>query len=67
MAHKLDEAQFDARRQADNDIDLSDIAAMTYAQLDTYIDNNVTDLPSARAYLRKISRIVLAILKKYGD
>ena len=67
MAHKLDEAQFDARRQANNDIDLSDIAAMTYAQLDTYIDNNVTDLPSARAYLRKISRIVLAILKKYGD
>ena len=67
MAHKLDEAQFDARRQANNDIDLSDIAAMTYAQLDTYIDNNVTDLPSARSYLRKISRIVLAILKKYGD
>ena len=44
-------------------VNLSNLAQMTYAQLDTYIQNNVTDMASARDFLQKVSRVVLAILK----
>lgn len=47
-----------------NVIDLSDITGITYSQLDTYIDNNVTDLASTKTYLKKLSKVVLAILKR---
>lgn len=42
---------------------LSAIANITYAQADTYIDNHVTDLASAREFLKKLTRVVLAMLK----
>lgn len=42
---------------------LSDIANLTYAQLNTYINNHVTDLASAKAYLKTLSKVVLALLK----
>ena len=45
-------------------IKLSGIADMTYAQLDTYIENNVTNLAEAKTYLKKLSKVVLAILKQ---
>ena len=45
-------------------IDLSDISRITYKQLDTYLENNVTDLSSARIYLEKLSKVVLAMLKR---
>ena len=44
-------------------IQQSPISNITYAQLTTYIDNNVTDLASIKAYLKKLSKVVLAILK----
>ena len=44
-------------------IQLSEIANLTYSQLDTYIDNHVTDLASAKAYMKKLSKVVLAILR----
>jgi len=37
-----------------------------YNQVDTYINNNVTDLASAREFLKKLSKIVLALLKFNG-
>jgi hypothetical protein len=43
---------------------LSDLTGITYAQLDTYIDNNITDLPAAKVYLKKLSAVVLALVKK---
>lgn len=49
--------------EAKSAIRLSNIASMTYAQLDTYIDNNVTNLAEAKTYLKKLSEVVLAILK----
>jgi len=49
---------------AKGEINLSGITEMTYAELDTYINNNVTDLASARTYLKKLSKVVLAMLKK---
>ena len=63
MAHKLDEAELAARRAANNEIGLSAISGMTYAQLDTYIDENVTNLAEAKQYLKKLSKVVLAIVK----
>ena len=41
----------------------AELASMSYDQVETYIDNNVADLASARAYLKKLSKIVLAIIK----
>ena len=49
---------------AKSELVLSDIANKTYAQVDAYIDANVTDLASARAFLKKLTRVVLAMLKR---
>lgn len=32
---------------------------ISYDKVDKYIDKNVVDLPSARAFLKKLSKIVL--------
>jgi len=50
--------------EAKDTIELSTISNLTYNQLDTYIDNNVTDLASAKVYLKKLSKVVLAMLKR---
>ena len=50
--------------EAKEAINLSDISKLTYNQLDTYIENNVTSLASAKIYLKKLSKVVLAILKR---
>ena len=55
------ETQYNEAKEA---INLSDITKLTYNQLDTYIDDNVTNLAAAKVYLKKLSKIVLAILKK---
>ena len=54
------ETQYNESKEA---IQLSEITDLTYAQLDTYIDNHVTDLASAKEFLKKLSKVVLAILK----
>lgn len=41
----------------------AELADLTVAQLDTYIDANVTDLASAKTYLKKLSKVVLGIIK----
>jgi hypothetical protein len=41
----------------------NDLINLTYAQVDTYIDNNVTDLASAKTVLKCYGKIILAILK----
>ena len=45
-------------------IGLANIADMTYAELDTYIQDNVTNLAEAKQYLKKLSKVVLAMLKQ---
>lgn len=49
---------------ARNELALSTITKITYAQADAYIDDNVKDLASARAYLKKLTIVVLAMLKQ---
>lgn len=39
---------------------------ISYSQVDTYINNNVTDLASAREFLKKLGKIVLDLLKFNG-
>ncbi len=47
-------------------IALSEIANLTYAQLDTYIENNVTTLATSKVFLKKLARVVLALVKAAG-
>ena len=54
------EAAYNAAKTA---ITESALTNLTYAQLNTYINNNVTDLASIKAYLKKLSKVVLAIIK----
>lgn len=35
------------------------LESLTYNQIDIYIDNNVTDLASAKEFLKKLSKVVL--------
>lgn len=37
---------------------------LTPSQLDAYIDSNITDLVSARTYLKKLSRATLFLLQR---
>jgi hypothetical protein len=37
------------------------LETLTYNQVDVYIDNNVTDLASAKEFLKKLSKVVLCI------
>lgn len=39
------------------------IADLTYQQVEDYVNSKVIDLPSARAYLIKLSKVVLGITK----
>lgn len=48
---------------AKNALDNSTLTSLTYAQLDTYITNNITDIASAKAYLKKLSNVVLVLVK----
>ena len=43
---------------------LSQLYGLTHEQLDTYIDNNVTDLPSAKEFLKKLAHAVLWLVKQ---
>lgn len=49
---------------AEEQLTLNDLAGKTYTQVKTYVNNNVTDLPSQIAYDIKIGNIILAMLKK---
>ena len=43
---------------------ISNITNKTYSEIDTYIDNNVYDMTTAKNYLKKLSKVVLAMLKR---
>ena len=44
-------------------IKLSDITKLTSIELDTYIDNNIKDLASIKTYLKKLSKLTLAMIE----
>ena len=41
----------------------SQIANLSYEQVDNYVENTVTDLVSAKAFLKLLSKVVLAMIK----
>jgi len=43
---------------------LSQLYGLTHERLDTYIDNNVTDLASAREFVRKMAHVILWLVKQ---
>lgn len=43
---------------------LSNLYGLSKAQLETYIDNNITTLANAKDYLKKLSAVVLYLVKQ---
>jgi len=43
---------------------VQDLLTKRPAQIDTWMDNNVTDLTSARNVLKVLTRIIVALLRK---
>jgi len=54
------------QREAIGGVKGSFLNKLTPVQIDTYIENNVTDLASAKTVLKKIAKIVLYIAKQVG-
>ena len=61
LAEEAKQAVAEAARQ---EIITATIIKLTYAKLDAYIDTNVTDLATARTYLKKLSRVVKALVER---
>ena len=53
----------DKQREVIGAIKSSFINNLTIEQINNYIDNNVVDLNSAKNYLKKLSKVVLYLLK----
>lgn len=43
---------------------LSQLYGLTHEQLDTYIDNNVTNLAEAKEFIRKMAHVILWLVKQ---
>jgi hypothetical protein len=56
----------DAQKLADSRValKLSGVAGMTYAELDAYIETNVTTLATSKTFLKKLAKVVLALVKQ---
>ena len=64
MAHTYDAAIMQKQKDAKAQIQLSALANKTYAQVQSYVDTNVTDLASAKTVLKKLAVVSLALLKE---
>jgi len=64
MAHTYDADKYQKTLDAKAQIALSDLANKTYAQVQDYVDAQVTDLASAKVVLGKMANIILALLKE---
>jgi len=64
MAHKFDPDVYQKQVNAKAEIALSNLANKTYQQVQDYVDNQVTDLASAKAVMKKMAFVMLALLKE---
>lgn len=68
--YEYDEAEggdtTEARRNADAKaaLKLAAITDMTYAELDAWIDANVTTLATSKAFMKRLAKVVLALVKE---
>ena len=63
MDHQFDADVYQKQQDAKAEIALSGLANKTYAQVQTYVETQVTDLASAKVVLKKMATVMLAILK----
>lgn len=54
----------DQLRQAQNDAGTNPIDSLTLAQALTYLQANVTDLPSAKTYIGLLTRLVFILVRR---
>jgi len=54
------------QRESISGLKASFLAGKTPEQVETYIDNNVTDLPSAKAVMKLMAKAILYLAKKQG-
>ena len=64
MPHTFDQTVMDKQTAAKAEIKLSALANKTYAQVQAYVDSQVTDLASAKTVLKKLAVVSLALLKE---
>ena len=50
--------------KAESDEMIDFLKDIPYAKVDDYIDENVTNLASARAFLKKLTKVVLYLIKE---
>lgn len=55
-----------AQRNADAQaaLRLAAISNMTYAELDAYIEANVTTLATSKVFMKRLAKVVLALVKR---
>ncbi|VAX17056.1 hypothetical protein MNBD_NITROSPINAE04-866 [hydrothermal vent metagenome] len=67
-AQRALDQQKEATTKANRVAEISNkLTSMTPAQLDSYIDTGITDLKSAKVYLKRLTRIVQALAKEQED
>jgi len=52
------------KREIDADSVISNLKGKTFAEVDAYVENQVTDLASAKQFLKVLAKIVLYLLKR---
>ena len=62
MTHKFDPDLITKQTAAKAEIIASDLAGKTYAQAEAWVDS-VTDLDSAKDRMKKMAKVLLAIVK----
>jgi len=62
-SHLKRETKLSRQGKIDLSEKLEDLAGLSFAQLDQYIDNNVIDLASAKQFLKKQAKVILALIK----
>ena len=57
----------DAQKSADGQaaLKLAGLAEMSFAELDAYIEANVTTLATTKVFLKKLSKVVLTLVKQW--
>lgn len=55
-----------AQRQSITELKSSLLAGKTENQINNYIDNNITDLTTAKAFLKKLTKAIIHLAKYEG-
>ena len=62
MAIEQFKREFSGKQKTAVDRLLADVSTLTYSDIIIYIDNNVTDLASAKVVLKRYGKVILALV-----